>query len=142
MTYTDLSEIRARVTTSWNHHNCKFRKGDRVRVNKERLAAGVGFRTSDVLVSRRRRHSAIFAPDARRCLPCSLPPVPGACRARCRWRSARMVGLGNTPLHGCRVDGFAMARIRQRQLRGCAPGGARSPRRGQRRPRRWKPRKR
>lgn len=37
MTYTDLSEIRARVTTSWNHHNCKFRKGDRVRVNKRVL---------------------------------------------------------------------------------------------------------
>ena len=54
---------------------------NRVRVNKERLAAGVGFRTGDVLVSRRRRHSAIFAPDARWCfscsgLPCSLPAMP------------------------------------------------------------------
>ena len=51
---------------------------NRVRVNEEGLAAGVGFRTGDVLISRRRRHRAIFAPDARRCLPCTSPPVPGA----------------------------------------------------------------
>ena len=50
---------------------------NRVRVNQEGLAAGVGFRTGDVLVPRRRRHRAIFAPDARWCFSCSVPSVLG-----------------------------------------------------------------
>lgn len=35
--YTDLSQIRARVTTNWNHPRCKFLPGDRVLVNKRVL---------------------------------------------------------------------------------------------------------
>ena len=106
---------------------------DRVRVNKEGLAAGVGFRTGDVFVSRRRRHRAIFAPDARRCLPRRC--LPRRCLPRrCRWRSAHMTGLGNTPGHGFTVDRCSVARIRERQLRGCALRSTRSSRCGQHRP--------
>ena len=35
MAYTSISDIRANVTTTWNHPNCKFQRGDRVVVNKE-----------------------------------------------------------------------------------------------------------
>ena len=33
MTYTVIDDIKANVTTKWSHPNCKFQRGDRVRVN-------------------------------------------------------------------------------------------------------------
>ena len=33
MTYTSINDIKANVTTKWSHPNCKFQRGDRVRVN-------------------------------------------------------------------------------------------------------------
>ena len=34
MAYTSIADIKANITTAWNHPNCKFQRGDRVVVNK------------------------------------------------------------------------------------------------------------
>ena len=39
MSYKRVSDIRARVTTRWNHHNCKFAPGDAAQVSDRVLPA-------------------------------------------------------------------------------------------------------
>lgn len=37
MSYKTVNDIRANVTTCWNHHNCKFQRGDHAEVSAQVL---------------------------------------------------------------------------------------------------------
>jgi len=43
--YTNTKQIRANVKTSWSHPNCKFQRGDRVKVDES--AGGYGWTGTD-----------------------------------------------------------------------------------------------